>query len=108
MTYSRPLPVDNSTTASLLNYVNNGNATMDFSCDALGTGTNDTNPVNSTAPVNRRAVLSPRDAHDPYEESLGWNQQVLPHDDKAAPLTILPDGARHGFDPVQNYVSWST
>lgn len=31
----------------------------------------------------------------------------MAHDEKAAPVAILPDGARHEYDPEQNYVSWS-
>ena len=46
-------------------------------------------------------------SHNPYEEKLGWNKRELAHDDKAPPVAILPDGARHEFDPEQNYVSWS-
>jgi hypothetical protein len=53
------------------------------------------------------AKLDRRAPHYPYEEKMKWNGEELPHDDKAAPITILPDGARHEFDPKQNYVSWS-
>lgn len=38
---------------------------------------------------------------------MKWSGKELPHDDKVPPVTILPDGARHEFDPKQNYVSWS-
>lgn len=51
--------------------------------------------------------LEKRYPHNPYEEKLGWNKRELAHDDKAPPVAILPDGARHEFDPEQNYVSWS-
>lgn len=38
---------------------------------------------------------------------MEWNERELPHDEKAPPVAILPDGARHEFDPEQNYISWS-
>jgi primary-amine oxidase len=37
---------------------------------------------------------------------MEWSGDELPHDEKVAPVAILPDGARHEFDPEQNYVSW--
>ena len=77
---------------------------MDSQCDESETRTE---PTNTTAEITRRGDLSSRAIHDPDEEKLGWNQEALPHDNKAAPVTILPNGARHEFDPTQNYVSWS-
>lgn len=103
----RPLPVSNSTITIPLNYADNGNAIMTIPCGGGDVGTNGTDVTNSTRRTSRRSNLNRRDPHDPYEEPLGWNKEELPHDDKAAPLAILPDGARHEFDPEQNYVSWS-
>lgn len=37
---------------------------------------------------------------------MTWNKRKMAHDEKAPPVAILPDGARHEFDPEQNYVSW--
>lgn len=82
-----PLPVDNATTTAVpLNYIYNGNGTLDSldcSGDAPGGG----------------GLTSP-------EELQGWTGDQIKGDDKAAPITILPDGPRHYFDPEENYVSW--
>jgi hypothetical protein len=48
-----------------------------------------------------------RDPENPYDEEMTWDGEDHPHDDKSPPTTILPNGARHEFDPKQNYVSWS-
>ena len=61
---------------------------------------------NADSRVQKRGVQR-QDPHNPYEEKMEWNGDELPHDKKQPPVTILPDGARHEFDPEQNYVSWS-
>ena len=38
---------------------------------------------------------------------MEWDGKKLPHDEKTPPVVLLPGGARHEFDPKQNYVSWS-
>ena len=103
--------MDNTTKATVLNYPNQGNGTVDQEwCD-------DTEMSFNTAPQGgrkrasrhkRENRLQRREPTSPYEEKMRWNKEELPHDEKAPPVTILPDGARHEFDPKENYVSWST
>jgi hypothetical protein len=86
-----PLPINNSSAQIVpLDWMFNGNATQDdLACisddDLPGYGGLDS----------------------PYDEEQGWNGEELPGDDKAGPITILPDGPRHKFDPDENFVSWS-
>lgn len=85
-----PLPINNLTSKLIpLDYLYNGNSTLEFSecadADVPGYGGLDS----------------------PYDEVQGWTGKELPGEDKAAPITILPDGPRHKFDPDQNYISWS-
>jgi hypothetical protein len=103
--YCRPLPIGNLTKATPLDYALGGNATLET---GLCTG-------NSTSRAERhirrkalqKRALERRDPTNPYNETLGWNQRELPHDEIQPPVPILPDSARHEFDPEQNYVSWS-
>lgn len=81
-----PLPISNKTTAEPLDYMYNGKSTMQF--------------PNCVQRDPFEGLTSPN-------ESLAWNGKQLPHDDLTAPIAVAPDGARYGFDPEENYVSWS-
>lgn len=82
-----PLPISNATTATRLDFMYNGNATMKLEdCNLLG---------------GRASVL--RASNEP----LGRSGEQMVHDDLTAPIAVAPDGARYEFDPRQNYVSWS-
>ena len=82
-----PLPVENSTTRlTPLNYIYRGNGTQEtLAC--------------ITDPPGYGGL---EEAGEPQD----WNGRELAGDDKAPPLTILPDGPRHSFDPAENYVEW--
>jgi hypothetical protein len=81
-----PLPIDNATRAVPLDYLYKSGSKMHFpDC------------------VQRE----PFEGLTSPSEELGWNGKQLPHDDKAAPITILPDGARYEYDAEEKFVSWS-
>ena len=111
---SSPLPVGSTTKATPLDYVNHGNGTIKFGKGSAACGPDQQaaqrptpgNDEPERPPLERRG-LKPRYPYDPEEIPLGWNKQVLPHDDIPPPVAILPNGPRHEFDPNQNYVSWS-
>ena len=54
-----------------------------------------------------KRTLQRRDPLVPYSEEQTWDGTELSHDEMPPPVAILPGGARHEFDPKQNYVSWS-
>ncbi|KAI9168042.1 Membrane primary amine oxidase [Paramyrothecium foliicola] len=105
-----PLPISDKTKAMPLAYVNHGESVSDNgNCARRGNSSETPQEARLRDAANERQngtnsrLMSP---HMPYEEEMKWNGEDLPHDDKAPPVTILPDGARHEFDPEQNYVSW--
>ncbi|KAL8381554.1 hypothetical protein RB595_005707 [Gaeumannomyces hyphopodioides] len=106
-----PLPVSNETRATPLDYMYRGNATLVSKASWCDT--------QSSAKLRREAAeearnssseqyraLERREPTNPYGEKMGWNGDKLPHDDIEPPVAILPGGARHEFDPEQNYVRW--
>ncbi|KAH7309874.1 copper amine oxidase [Stachybotrys elegans] len=114
-----PLPIGNSTKATPLAYVNNGNPTVVYEgCEEenedlmrrvakRAVNRRSQTPAEARKmKTKRRRSIQRRDPTNPYDEEMEWNGDELPHDDKSPPVTILPDGARYEFDPDQNYVSW--
>ncbi|KAI6415885.1 hypothetical protein MCOR20_001258 [Pyricularia oryzae] len=105
-----PLPVSNATRATALDYMYRGNATL-VSNSQWCTGSSSNSKLRRDAAEEARAsrekrTLERREPSNPYNEKMGWNGDELPHDDQSPPVAILPNGARHEFDPEQNYVSW--
>ncbi|KAH7312423.1 copper amine oxidase [Stachybotrys elegans] len=93
-----PLPVTDSTKFMPLTYVNHGKYELTGRCD-------DANATRN-ANTSKRDDIHRRWPTIPYDEEMTWNQEQLPHDHKAPPVAILPEGPRYEFDPEQNYVSW--
>jgi hypothetical protein len=86
-----PLPIDSSSAQIVpLDWMFNGNATQD-----------------DLACISDEETPGYGGLESPYDEEEGWTGEELPGDDKAGPITILPDGPRHKFDPDENFVSWS-
>jgi hypothetical protein len=81
-----PLPVGTATRVLPLDYPFRGNGTYSF----LGCRKNNMNVY----------------LRNPTEDN-GLSGTQNPNDVKAAPMTILPDGPRYQYDPVEMYVSWS-
>ncbi|KAI9155126.1 Membrane primary amine oxidase [Paramyrothecium foliicola] len=102
-----PLPVSNKTRATPLTYTNHGNAEIKNSwCDETSSNGRRDQIKKEAHEKRKRNNVQRRASHNPYEEKMEWNGREMPHDEKAPPVAILPDGARHEFDPKQNYVSW--
>lgn len=118
-----------------LNYMHNGNATIGHECwsddsdrtlrlgdeldhvqtldefldkqSQLRPGARLRPGVHGGPRMKKRAALQKRSPDNPYDEEMKWSGKKLPHDDQPPPVAILPSGARHEFDPKQNYVAWS-
>jgi hypothetical protein len=91
-----------------LTYTNHGNSDIRNNwCDQISSNGAQEKAKRYAHEKAKRDSIQRRASHNPYEEKMEWNGRELPHDEKAPPVAILPDGARHEFDPKQNYVSWS-
>ncbi|KAL8297324.1 hypothetical protein RB597_006424 [Gaeumannomyces tritici] len=106
-----PLPVTNETRATPLDYMYRGNATLVSKsswCAPQSSAKHRREAAEEARKNSReqRMALERRDPKSPYDEKMGWNGDKLPHDELEPPVAILPGGARHEFDPEQNYVRW--